>query len=71
MSKKVVRYTSAAYIKVGASALVTSGDHPDIGIVGELYGLHTSRVISYDETTGIFETLNTVYVPMGPEGVDA
>jgi hypothetical protein len=27
----------------------------------------TTDVVSYDETTGIYETLNTVYVPAGPE----
>lgn len=33
----------------------------------EGYVRFTTPVVSYDETTGIYETENTVYVPAGPD----
>lgn len=63
--KKVVEYSSAQRIIPGLSAFVVAVNHPDEARVtnGEL--VITSTVTAYDETTGIFETLNTVYVPQG------
>jgi len=68
--KKIVHYTAAHFQgdPVGKSVYLQSLDHPDFRLnVQMVYGLHTSRVVSYDETTGIIETLNTVYVPAGPD----
>ncbi len=52
------------HIKVGESAYIVPANHPN-----HLEGHHvtngdvtrTSRVISHDEKTGRFETLNTIY----------
>lgn len=69
--KKIVQY-SAAYFgayenPVSHSVSVQTVDHPGPFYFGEQNGdmLTTSAVVSYDETTGIFETQNTVYVPVG------
>lgn len=64
IQKKIVRY-SAVYgdIVVGRGASVFPVDHPDSENVSNEHMAWTSTVVSYDETTEIFETLNTVYVP--------
>jgi hypothetical protein len=49
---------------IGHSVLVVPVDHPGHdGRVTNTKLATTSAVQSYDETTGIFETKNTVYVP--------
>jgi hypothetical protein len=69
VEKPVVHYDrspSNYWIQVGHSAYVTPLDHQN-----HLHGQHvvnglqtrTSIVQSYDEETGVFETLNTRYVP--------
>lgn len=70
--KKVVQYTFVTFwggdSPVGNHASVVTVDHPGPFYYGEKNGdtLDTSRIVSYDETTEIFETQNTVYVPAGP-----
>lgn len=76
-NKKIVQYTSVTFIglafglgtPVGHGARVLTIDHPSFTLEEQSTGggLDTSRVTSYDETTGIFETLNTVYVPAGAD----
>lgn len=64
MKKQVVKYSALLHTPViGESCMVVPADHPDtINVTnGEL--AYTSRVVSYDEATGLFETQNTVYVP--------
>lgn len=67
--KKVVKYTEAFFpmaasgVVVGHSAWVVPVDHPDEEYVTNGQMALTSRVVSYDETTCIFETMNTVYIP--------
>ena len=67
MNKKpVVRYTSVSFQReggVGGIAFVYPIDHPDTKLVSNTTIAITSRVVSYDEATEVFETLNTVYVP--------
>lgn len=65
--KKIVKYRRAdAWIPgIGMSALVYAYGHPDALYVepGTDACLTTSRVVSYNSDTGVFETLNTLYVP--------
>jgi len=60
--KPTIRYSpnGVVHIEVGVGAVVNVIDHP-----GFNYGqmVWTSTVLEYDEETGIFETLNTIYVP--------
>jgi hypothetical protein len=63
MTKPVVHYVGEAFIKVGQSAYLDQTlDHPHLSNRANLFGVQTSRVISHDEATGDFETLNTKYV---------
>ena len=61
--KKVVHYVKYGLSSIieGHSAVVLAIDHPDFQ---EQTFVRTSRVIKYDELTGEFETLNTIYKPM-------
>lgn len=63
--KQVVHYTPTTVdrIQVGDGAWVYPTDHPSY-LVSNKHGCHTSKVLSYDEVTGVFETLNTVYKPV-------
>ncbi len=67
--KKIVHYTFSDFHgydnPVGKGVSVITTDHPGPFSYGEVNGdlLDTSTVTAYDETTGIFETRNTVYVP--------
>jgi hypothetical protein len=67
MSKKVVHYDERMPkdILVGHSALVWPVDHPDTARVSNLTSVRTSKVVAYNPNTGEFETLNTIYMPMG------
>lgn len=64
-TKKIVHYNrnEDIFIRVGLSAFVTPIDHPDTDNVTNTMVARTSRVLSYDETTGEFETMNTLYKP--------
>jgi hypothetical protein len=75
MSKQVVQYRELQFnglshvgpwlSPVGQWVQVVPVDHPDtIGVLNG-YWATTSQVVSYDETTGQFETQNTLYVPEG------
>jgi hypothetical protein len=64
-TKKIVHYdrNKEVFIQVGHSAFVTPIDHPDSERVTNTYTAQTSRVVNYDEATGEFETMNTLYKP--------
>lgn len=67
-NKPVVYYSSARHIAVGERASVyPCSEHPVLGLGTDvlLYGVSTSKVLNYDEATGVFETLNTIYAPNG------
>ena len=53
------KFDNAGYIEVGARASVFAVNHPRLG---SQY-VQTSLVVRYDKRTGVFETLNTIYVP--------
>ena len=60
--KQRVKYDGSKgfHIQVGMSALIHPIDHPSYRVSnGSL--TQTSTVLSYDEETGVFETLNTIY----------
>ena len=64
--KKVVHYDPSGficYIVEGEVAIVYPIDHPDTERVSNKKPVRTSTVVSYDKETGIFETLNTIYIP--------
>jgi len=65
MTKPIVKYASMYFFgftdPIGHSVFVVPVDHPGHASNGKF--TTTSAVKSYDETTGIFETKNTVYVP--------
>ena len=64
LKKQVVRYSGLLFTPiVGQSATVYPVDHPDMERVTNGQMAYTSSVVSYDETTGQFETQNTLYVP--------
>lgn len=64
-TKKIVHYNrnEETFIKVGLSAFITPIDHPDTDNVTNTMVARTSRVITYDASTGEFETVNTLYKP--------
>lgn len=63
-NKKVVRYNSVElFVGVGCPMFLTPVDHPDSERVSNTGPVRTSNVVSYDEATETYETLNTVYVP--------
>lgn len=58
--KPIVHYKSLGFtITVGSRAIVEVLDHPRDP---EVHNVSTSQVVSVDEETGNFETLNTLYV---------
>jgi hypothetical protein len=64
--KKLVMYhprPGLDYIQVGLRASVVPLDHPDTVFVTNGYEAITSAVQWYNEETGVFETLNSRYVP--------
>lgn len=63
--KPIVHYKGLAFhIAVGRSATVFPVDHYNQELVSNTTFVHTSRVVSYDQKTGEFETQNTRYVPV-------
>ena len=60
--KKTVHYSSAIQIKVGSPAYVFPIDHSDAVNVSNKKMVLTSPVIAYNEHTGMFITMNTIYV---------
>ena len=68
MNKPIVHYRKDCVVKVavGIGAIVTPVDHTN-----HVEGQHvsnerpcwTSKVLSYDKETGVFETMNTIYQP--------
>ncbi len=67
MSEKAhVKYSTVQFINsenpVGGRAYVVPIDHPNPYITNGETAI-TSRIVDYDETTGIFETLSTIYIP--------
>ncbi len=59
--KKVVTYSQLVYCEKGGQALVIPTNHPDCRNVANERPARTSEVLRYDEATGEFETLNTIY----------
>lgn len=67
--KPIVRYTPIPdhdFIEAGYRALVLPVDHPS-PYVSNTRSVSTSRVLSHNKDTGEFETLNTIYKPVGLE----
>lgn len=66
MTKKTVQYNNKKefWIKQGQSAFIFPVDHPDTERVSNTAFARTSTVVSYNEVTGIFETVNTIYIPV-------
>lgn len=64
--KKVVRYdkNSDSWVEIGKSAFIYPIDHPDAARVSNVKLIQTSRVVYHDKSTGVFETLNTMYMPV-------
>lgn len=63
--KPIVKYKASEphRIVLGASACVFPINHPNPnGLVSNTKQIFTSTVLSYDRSTGDFETLNTRYV---------
>lgn len=65
MMKKIVHYNKHPLnrITINRPAVVWPIDHPDSRNVSNTKPVFTSPVLSYDEDTGEFETLNTIYKP--------
>ena len=62
--KPVVHYSQLiGAVEIGHSAMVVTVDHPAEYLNKAPY-VHTSAVVSYDEGSNEFETLNTRYVPV-------
>lgn len=63
--KPIVKYKASEphHIVLGGSACVFPINHPNPhGMVSNTKQIYTSTVLSYDRSTGDFETLNTRYV---------
>lgn len=52
------------FIRVGERAEVFCKTHQRRELCNR--PVHTSLVLSYNEETGVFETLNTIYKPINP-----
>lgn len=65
MSKKIVRYVGTPSPR-GRCVCLTPIDHPDSENVSNTRPVLTSPLVLWDKTTGVIETLNTVYVPDEP-----
>ena len=66
MTKPVVHFVGEAFLLaggVGGAFLDEVLDHPSLG---HAFDVRTSKVVSHNETTGDFETLNTRYVKVLP-----
>jgi hypothetical protein len=65
--KPVVHYKPTELpILVGNRAIVITVDHPASYLNDAPY-VYTSMVVEYDAESGVFETLNTKYVPFKEE----
>lgn len=67
--KPTVTYKPIGKIVVGEGAIIVPFNHPGNSydadpfcMIENGYPAYTSTVISHDEATGRFETLNTIYV---------
>lgn len=67
MAKAIATYNAeiSSVIRVGAGALVFPLSHVDSEVSLASY-VYTSPVVSYDEASGTFETLNTIYYAKYP-----
>lgn len=65
--KNVVHYRPmpADFIEVGKHAFVRPLDHPS-DLVSNTKEVVTSEVVFYDPESQIFETRNTIYIPVDP-----
>lgn len=62
--KKIVQYRGTAQ-HFWNRAVLHLIDHPDKSRVSNTKEVITSDVVSWDEITGVIETLNTIYKPEG------
>jgi hypothetical protein len=63
--KPTVNYQNPSFIEVGMRAYVYAIEHPGNAIMNSgTKEINTSTVLSYDKSTGIFETRNTIYKPI-------
>lgn len=65
--KNVVHYRPmpADFIAVGKNAFVRPLDHPS-ELVSNTKEVVTSEVVFYDPESQVFETQNTIYIPVDP-----
>lgn len=57
--KKIVHYVGEPlYVEIGEVTFLKPVDHPN---TSNTYPVKTSRVVAYDEETGVLETENTIY----------
>jgi hypothetical protein len=64
-SKQKVHYDpSKGVTKIGESARLFPIDHPDTERVTNSMHVITSRVIHWDHSTGVIETMNSIYTPL-------
>jgi len=70
--KKVVHYDaeSGVHHLANNTAMLKHIDHPDSDRVSNDSFVMTSKVLNWDEDSGIIETLNTIYIPMETENDD-
>lgn len=66
--KKIVHYDTRMGVQLveysnGQGAMVYPVDHPDTWNVSNENVCFTSKVVSWDETSGRLETMNTIYLP--------
>ena len=68
MSKPTVQYNAAqGVVKLswdGIRYSVTPINHPDTGNVSGRFPAITSKVVTEIDETGVFETQNSIYVPV-------
>lgn len=66
--KRIVHYIADEnnVIIVGQGAIIKPIDHPDSVNVSNNKMALTSRVLSYNKETGVFDTVNSVYKPGTP-----
>lgn len=71
MTKRTVHYNKDEFvlIEVGKQVEVYAVDHYNKSYIFPHQRVITSTVLCYNEDTGVFETLNSIYVPIDCPGV--
>lgn len=66
MNKRIVHYDDSKPVQeVGERVILHPINHPDTINVSNTTTVITSKVVSWNKETGVIETQNTVYIPMG------